>query len=80
MHAYANEQRKVADNERLNAEETVSRLRMKVDELLKHGMDACEYTDGWEDALLKVASAFPENAGGMAAGADGQPMPSERKA
>lgn len=55
------------------AEETVARLRAKVDDLLKHGKDACEYTDGWDDALLKVRDEFlPENA-------DVEP-PSERKA
>jgi|APGre2960657404_1045060.scaffolds.fasta_scaffold50273_3 hypothetical protein len=59
LHAYANAQRKAADNDRMNAEETVSRIRLKVDELLEHGKDACEYTDGWEDALLKVRDEFP---------------------
>jgi hypothetical protein len=57
--AYANEQRKAADHERMNAEETVARLRARVDDLLKHGHDACEYTDGWDDALLKVRDEFP---------------------
>lgn len=62
LHAYANEQRKAADNARMNAEETVARLRARVDELLKHGKDACEYTDGWDDALLKVRDELsPEN-------------------
>ena len=55
------------DNARMNAEETVARLRLRVDELLNHGKAACEYTDGWDDALLKVVSAFTENAGGQAA-------------
>ena len=69
LHAYANEQRKAADNGRMNTEEAVARLRARVDELLKHGKDACEYTDGWDDALLKVRDEFPpENAGGMAPG------------
>ena len=69
LHAYASEQRKAADHERMNAEETVVRLRARVDDLLKHGQDACEYTDGWDDALLKVRDEFPpENAGGMAPG------------
>ena len=37
----------------------IERLREKVEELMKHGKQACEYTDGWEDALLKIKDALP---------------------